>query len=221
MGVTKAQQGNHLVVQSYHDVLDIKEKTYSEAANKLVLYDLNFNYPDIKVDKIESNRIINDKKLYNIGLYESPGYLSISNLQGNLIAYLHNNILYNSSGDSIDFLSQYGGFYGVVCKSNSNDTYTLYYIQSKTEFNANSFHLQNFNQSGPPFYLKHDDSFFLVKAVYKNNVRIEKSKIPGIEFYGKSSLLQSNLTIFKSRLNQIKIQFVWNYNLYEINTDNN
>ena len=41
MGVTNAQQSNHLMVQSYHDVLDIKEKTYSEAAKKLVLYDLN------------------------------------------------------------------------------------------------------------------------------------------------------------------------------------
>ena len=52
-----AQQSNHLVVQAYDELLNTQFETYSQALRKTVYYDIDFNYPEIKINKVNSKRI--------------------------------------------------------------------------------------------------------------------------------------------------------------------
>ena len=58
LGITHAQQGNHLVVQGYMEHLDTRVEPYEEALKKTVYYDIDFNKPEIDINKIKSKGII-------------------------------------------------------------------------------------------------------------------------------------------------------------------
>ena len=224
LGISNAQQGNHLVVQGYNEHYDIKNETLTEAKEKKYFYDIDFNNPEIKINKILSNPV--KYKYYGTPPTAShwkisQGYLSISNIRGKLLAYVFNNILYNESGDSIDYLSQYGGKRGIASFVGSSDTFMLYYIQGKSVHNAQSFESQFFHSLNPPYSYYPNDSFFLIEVKYFGNKRISKKHINGFAHWGNITFLQSNVILFKSLLGESKLQFVWDDYLYNINLSKN
>ena len=216
--IVTAQQSNHWVVQGYEENINNIVESYSTAIKKTVFYDIDFNYSKLKINKINSNRISYNYFNGNAAFDKlSLGYQSISNTKGELVAYTFNNILYSPTGDSLDYISQYGGHHGIQCFKGNDDSFTLYFIESKKQYSANNFECQ-FSKSGPNNEtILDNDSFFLVESIYSNNKRISKHKIEGINLYGKITELSSNLTFFTDRFKEKKIQFVWNDFLYQIN----
>jgi hypothetical protein len=112
-GVANAQQSNHWVVQGYQEIVDTTIfGSNLDTLKKTNYFDIDLNSPEITVHKLKSNRI---KYNYfgtppNASYYTiSQGYQTISNIKGQLLAYIFNNVLYDNNGDSIDYLSQYGG----------------------------------------------------------------------------------------------------------------
>lgn len=226
-GITNAQQGNHLVVQGYMEHLDTRVEPYEEALKKTVYYDIDFNKPEIDINKIKSKRIIYTNKtdslnsIFNVmsGKF-SPGYTTISNYKGDLLAFTYNNILYNSSGDSIDYISQYCGRKGILPVVGLSDTFTIYYIGTSNEFNAITFEYQFYKKHvewNPPY---ENDSFFLFELNYIGNKRISKKRVKGFSQFGNPSLLQSNLIYICTPSKEKKIQFVWDSYLIDINISN-
>jgi hypothetical protein len=148
LGIAKAQQGNHLVVQGYEELYNTIIEPYSEAVKKTTYYDIDFNSPDITVNKINSNRItynLYDTTVPPLNVFQwklAQGYHTVSNGKGNLMAFVFNNVLYNKNGDSIDYLSQYGGRRGVASWVGASDTFTLYYIGTPSIHNASTFEKQ-------------------------------------------------------------------------------
>jgi gliding motility-associated-like protein len=222
-----AQQGNHLVVQGVNELLDVNVEPYSEAIKKTIFYDIDFNSPEIKVDRINSNRIsynLYDTSTPPLAVFEwklAQGYLSISNVRGELLAYIFNNILYNKSGDSIDYISQYGGKRGVATLVETSDTFTLYYIGTRNDCNATTFEKQLYPRMGQRFPPYFDDSFYLIEACYIGNAKLSQRIISKFSQYGNHTLLQSNLVLFQNQAKEKKLQFVWNQSLYEINISKN
>jgi hypothetical protein len=222
-----AQQGNHLVVQGVNELLDVNVEPYSEAIKKTIFYDIDFNSPEIKVDRINSNRIsynLYDTSKPPLAVFEwklAQGYLSISNVRGELLAYIFNNILYNKSGDSIDYISQYGGKRGVATLVETSDTFTLYYIGTRNDCNATTFEKQLYPRMGQRFPPYFDDSFYLIEACYIGNAKLSQRIISKFSQYGNHTLLQSNLVLFQNQAKEKKLQFVWNQSLYEINISKN
>jgi len=222
-GFSYAQQSNHWVVQGYEEIVDTSISWSNlDTLKKTNYFDIDLNSPEITVHKLKSNRI---KYNYygrppNASYYKiSQGYQTISNIKGQLLAYVFNNILYNNKGDSIDYLSQYGGKRGIASHIGISDTFTLYYIQSKTEYNATSFESQYFNtneQSQPPFKFD-NDSFYLMEVTYFQNKRIKKKRISEFAKRGNINLLQSSVVFFTNNLKEFKVQFVWDKFLYDVN----
>jgi len=218
-----AQQSNHWVVQGYEEIVDTSISWSNlDTLKKTNYYDIDLNSPEITVSKFKSNRI-----KYNY--YGTPpnasyckisqGYQTISNSKGELLAYVFNNILYNNKGDSIDYLSQYGGKRGIASHIGISDTFTLYYIQSKTEYNATSFESQYFNtneQNQHPFKFD-NDSFYLMEVTYFQKKRIKKKRISEFAKWGNINSLQSNVVFFTNNLKEFKVQFVWDKFLYDVN----
>ena len=222
-GIANAQQSNHWVVQGYQEIVDTSISWSNlDTLKKTNYYDIDLNSPEITVSKFKSNRI-----KYNY--YGTPpnasyckisqGYQTISNSKGELLAYVFNNILYNNKGDSIDYLSQYGGKRGIASHIGISDTFTLYYIQSKTEYNATSFESQYFNtneQNQHPFKFD-NDSFYLMEVTYFQKKRIKKKRISEFAKWGNINSLQSNVVFFTNNLKEFKVQFVWDKFLYDVN----
>ncbi len=217
LGISNAQQGNHLVVQGYNEILNVNVEPYSEAIKKTTFYDIDFNNPEISIKKIESPRIQYDYKRSAHFEKISPGYQSISNIHGDLMAYTFNNVLYDKNGDSIDYLSQYGGYNGIVCNVDNNDTFTLYYISSIIQYGAMNFEFQFLESKKKPFPPNPLDTFVLIEAKYFGNKKVQKKEIIGFNKFGRAGYLQSNLTIFKTFKGETKLQFVWDSYLYDIN----
>lgn len=224
LGVTKAQQGNHLVVQGYNEILDVNLEPYSKAVEKTTFFDIDFNSPEIDVKKIVSKR-----QKYPLNRIDymgdpefraSPGYLSISNSKGKLLSYIFDNVLYNNKGDSVDFIPQYGGYHGFGCDIRNSDTFTLYYISSKKNFNKRSFDEQFYNYYYTGKGQLPEDSIFIIEAKYFEDRILEKKRIKGFDIYGKIDNLQSNLALFKSNKNELKLQFVWDGILFDVNITN-
>ena len=222
-----AQQSNHWVVQGYMEIVDTSISWSNlDTLKKTNYFDIDLNSPEIKVNKLKSNRI---KFNYygtppNASYFKiSQGYQTISNIKGQLLAYVFNNILYNNKGDSIDYLSQYGGKRGIASFIGSSDTFTLYYIQSKTEHNATSFESQYFNTNEPnkPQYKFYNDSFFLMEVKYFQNMRVSKKRISEFAKWGDINLLQSNVLFFQDEFKEFRLQFVWDKFLYNVNVSRN
>jgi gliding motility-associated-like protein len=222
-----AQQGNHLVVQGYEEILNTNVEPYAEALKKTIYYDVDLNSPQIAVSQIKSKRIEynyyvspGQPKYYaSVNGTGSPGYQSISNGKGDLVAYAFNSILFNKNGDSIDYITQYGGYHGIACSIGNSDTFKLYYISSKTQYSANSFDKEMWYQPNRPPIT--NDSFYLIEATYYGDKKIKKLKILGFGQAGKAYLLESNITLFRTKSKDQKLQFVWDKHLYEINITNN
>ena len=225
-GVANAQQSNHWVVQGYQEVVDTTYQSKVDSLNNTNYFDIDLNSPEIAIHRIKSKRI-------NYNYYGTPptaswfkisqGYQTISNIKGQLLAYVFNNVLYNSKGDSMDYLSQYGAKRGIASHVSVSDTFTLFYIQSKTEYNATSFESQYYNTSEPrqPAYKFHNDSFFLMEIKYFHNRRVSKKRISEFAKWGNINLLESNVLFFTNQLKEIKVQFVWDKYLYDINVSEN
>ena len=221
-----AQQSNHWVVQGYMEIVDTSYLLKSDSQYYTNHFDIDLNSPEIAVRKLKSNRI-------NYNYYGTPpnaswhkisqGYQTVSNNKGKLLAYVFNNILYNSNSDSIDYLSQYGGKRGVASHIGASDTFTLYYIQSKTEYNATSFESQYFNTNEPnqPANKFHNDSFFLMEVKYFDNKRIAKNRISDFAKWGDINLLESNVVFFIDQTKEFRLQFVWDRYLYDVNLSKN
>lgn len=222
-GIANAQQSNHWVVQGYQEIVDTTIfGSNLDTLKKTNYFDIDLNSPEITVHKLKSNRI---KYNYfgtppNASYYTiSQGYQTISNIKGQLLAFVFNNILYNNKGDSIDYLSQYGGKRGIASHIGISDTFTLYYIQSKTEYNATSFESQYFNTNEPyqPPFKFDNDSFYLMEVTYFQKKRIKKKRISEFAMRGNINLLQSNVVFFTNNLKEFKVQFVWDKFLYDVN----
>jgi gliding motility-associated-like protein len=222
-----AQQSNHWVVQGYEEIIDTSLIFSNlDTLKKINYFDIDLNSPEIKVHKLSSNRI-----KYNY--YGTPptastvkisqGYQTISNSKGELLAYVFNNVLYNNKGDSIDYLTQYGCKRGVASQISIADTFTLYYIQSKTEYNATSFESQYYNTNDPwqPTYKFHNDSFFLMEVKYFDNKRIAKERIGDFAKWGDINMLESNVVFFIDQFKEFRVQFVWDKFLYDVNVSRN
>lgn len=217
-GVANAQQSNHWVVQGYVEYINPQ---FDTSLDFKTYYDVDLNSPKFKVSKIQSRRIFNDTNIHNPNSKMSPGYQTISNSKGILLGFTFNNILHDKNGDSIDYISQYGGNYGIVCLTGNTDTFILYYIQSKTEFNAYSFE-NRFNRNfGLPWEVYKPDSFFLMESKYAGSKRLSKKIINGFRQLGSPSSLQSNLSLFTDQKKEKRIQFVWNQNIYDVNISKN
>ena len=226
-GLVTAQQSNHWVVQGYNEIIDTSiNLSKFDTLKKTNYFDIDLNSTEISVHKLNSNRI--KYNYYGTPPYASydkisQGYQTISNNKGKLLAYVFNNVLYNYKGDSIDYLSQYGGKRGIASHIGISDTFTLYYIQSKTEYNATSFESQYFNtneQNQPPFKF-HNDSFFLIEVKYFQNNRISKKRISEFAKWGDINLLESNVIFFIDELKEFRLQFVWDKFLYNVNVSKN
>jgi gliding motility-associated-like protein len=226
-GVANAQQSNHWVVQGYQEIIDTSLIFSNlDTLKKINYFDIDLNSPEIKVHKLSSNRI-----KYNY--YGTPptastvkisqGYQTISNSKGHLLAYVFNNVLHNNKGDSIDYLTQYGCKRGVASQISISDTFTLYYIQSKTEYNATSFESQYYNTNEPwqPLYKFHNDSFFLMEVKYFDNKRIGKKRISDFAKWGDINMLESNVVFFIDQFKEFRVQFVWDKFLYDVNVSRN
>ena len=226
-GVANAQQSNHWVVQGHQEIIDTTiVGSNLDTLKKTNYFDIDLNSQDIKVNKIKSNRI-----KYNY--YGTPpnasyakmsqGYQTISNIKGQLLAYVFNNVLYDNNGDSIDYLSQYGGKRGIASNIGVSDTFTLYSIQSKTEYNATSFESQYYNTNEPhqPHYKFHNDSFFLIEARYFQNKRISKKRISEFAQWGDINSLESNVVFFIDQFKEFRLQFVWDKFLNDVNVSKN
>ncbi len=226
-GVANAQQSNHWVVQGYQEIIDTSLIFSNlDTLKKINYFDIDLNSPEIKVYKLSSNRI-----KYNY--YGTPptastvkisqGYQTISNSKGQLLAYVFNNVLHNNKGDSIDYLTQYGCKRGVASQISISDTFTLYYIQSKTEYNATSFESQYYNTNEPwqPTYKFHNDSFFLMEVKYFDNKRIGKKRISDFAKWGDINMLESNVVFFIDQFKEFRVQFVWDKFLYDVNVSRN
>jgi gliding motility-associated-like protein len=222
-----AQQSNHWVVQGYQEIIDTSLIFSNlDTLKKINYFDIDLNSPEIKVYKLSSNRI-----KYNY--YGTPptastvkisqGYQTISNSKGQLLAYVFNNVLHNNKGDSIDYLTQYGCKRGVASQISISDTFTLYYIQSKTEYNATSFESQYYNTNEPwqPTYKFHNDSFFLMEVKYFDNKRIGKKRISDFAKWGDINMLESNVVFFIDQFKEFRVQFVWDKFLYDVNVSRN
>jgi hypothetical protein len=226
-GSTKAQQSNHWVVQGYQEIVDTSNRGSNlDTLKKTNYFDIDLNSPEIKVQKLKSNRIKYNYygKPPNASPYKiSQGYQTVSNINGKLLAFVFNNVLYNSVGDSLDYLSQYGGKRGVASYIEASDTFTLFYIQSKTEHNANSFESQYFNADDPdnPYYKFYNDSFFFIEVKYFQNKRISKKRISDFAKWGDIRLLESNVVFFIDQFKELRVQFVWDKFLYDINVSKN
>lgn len=229
LGISNAQQGNHWVVQGYQEIVDTSLFLSNlDTLKNTVYYDIDLNSPEIAVSKLKSNRIkynyyATDPTPSSSFFKLSQGYQTISNCNGQLLAYVFNNVLYNNKGDSIDYLSQYGGKRGIASHITFSDTITLYYIQSKTSYNAKSFESQYFNTntSGQPIYKFHNDSFFLIEAKYFQNKRISKKRIKDFAKWGNINFLESNVVFFVNQFKECIVQFVWNKFFYNVNVTQN
>lgn len=213
-----AQQSNHWVVQGY---TEYRNPQFDTSVGFKTYYDVDLNSPKFKVSKIQSRRILNDTNIHNPQSKISPGYQTISNSKGSLLGFTFNNILHNKNGDSIDYISQYGGIYGIVCSTGNTDTFILYYIQSKTEFDAYSFENRFNRNHGLPFEVYKPDSFFLMESTYVGSTRLSKKIINGFKQFDSPSSLQSNLSLFTDQKKEKRIQFVWNQNIYDVNISKN
>ncbi len=222
-----AQQSNHLVVQAYYEQLNTQIETYSQAETKTIYYDIDFNYPDIKINKIKSKRIkyeIRDTSSPELIVFQgklSQGYHTVSNNKGELLAFVFNNILFNQNGDSLDYITQYGGKKGISSFIKSTDTFVLYYIGSKVEKNASSFEQELYSRLGQFNSPYSNDSFFLFEATYLGNKRLSKKRIKGFAKFGDPTLLQSNVVVFTSKNKETRLQFVWDKYLYDVNISKN
>ena len=222
-GYVTAQQSNHLVVQGFFEQFNIETIPFAEAIKKSVYYDIDFNSPQINVKEINSKKIWEIPKHRAFPMFHKlgQGYQTISNSNGELIAFIYCNTLFNKNGDSIDYIPQIGGKRGVASAIGKTDTITLYYIRPKTNFNGPSFE----NELMPPTGQMHspypDDTFYLVESKYFNNKAISSKRINGFIEFGNLSLLQSNVKIFISKSKEFKLQFVWDQLLFEINITNN
>lgn len=222
-----AQQSNHLVVQAYYEQLNTQIETYSQAEKKTIYYDIDFNYPEIKINKIKSKRIkyeIRDTSSPELIVFPgklSQGYHTVSNIKGELLAFVFNNILFNQNGDSLDYITQYGGKKGISSFVKSIDTFVLYYIGSKIEKNASSFEQDLYFRSGQFNSSYSNDSFFLFEATYLGNKRLSKKRINGFAKFGDPTLLQSNVVVFTSKNKETRLQFVWDKYLYDVNISKN
>ncbi|MCL9981270.1 MAG: gliding motility-associated C-terminal domain-containing protein [Bacteroidia bacterium] len=223
LGVTNAQQGNHLVVQGFDEQINNITVPFIEARNKTVYYDIDFNNYEIEINTIKCpsikyNYYGNPPTASRIKI--SSGYQSISNAKGELLGFVFNNILYSKNGDSIDYIPQYGGRRGVASYVGVSDTFTLYFIRGKKDYNATSFERQlykSINQPYPPYPV---DSFFLMESKYCGSKLISKNRIKGFKSLGKYTNLQSNVVFFNTKFNERKVQFVWDKFLYEVNISN-
>jgi gliding motility-associated-like protein len=214
-------------VQGYQEIVDTCISWSNlDTLKKTNYFDIDLNSPEIKVHKLSSNRIKYNyygtpptASIYKI----SQGYQTISNIKGQLLAYVFNNILYNNKGDSIDYLSQYGGKRGIASYIGISDTFTLYYIQSKTVYNATSFESQYFNTNelNKPIYKFQNDSFFLMEVKYFQNKRITKKRISDFSKWGDINLLESNVVFFIDQFKEFRVQFVWDRFLYDVNVSKN
>ncbi len=215
------------MVQGYQEIIDTSLIFSNlDTLKKINYFDIDLNSPEIKVYKLSSNRI-----KYNY--YGTPptastvkisqGYQTISNSKGQLLAYVFNNVLHNNKGDSIDYLTQYGCKRGVASQISISDTFTLYYIQSKTEYNATSFESQYYNTNEPwqPTYKFHNDSFFLMEVKYFDNKRIGKKRISDFAKWGDINMLESNVVFFIDQFKEFRVQFVWDKFLYDVNVSRN
>ena len=101
-----AQQSNHWVVQGY---TEYRNPQFDTSVGFKTYYDVDLNSPKFKVNKIQSRRIVNDTNIHEPFRKNSPGYQTISNSKGSLLGFTFNNILHDKNGDSIDYISQYGG----------------------------------------------------------------------------------------------------------------
>jgi gliding motility-associated-like protein len=226
-GVANAQQSNHWVVQGYQEIIDTSLIFSNlDTLKKTNYFDIDLNSPEIKVNKIKSNRIKYNyygtpPNASNVKI--SQGYQTISNSKGQLLAYVFNNVLHNNKGDSIDYLTQYGCKRGVASQISISDTFTLYYIQSKTEYNATSFESQYYNTNEPwqPTYKFHNDSFFLMEVKYFDNKRIGKKRISDFAKWGDINMLESNVVFFIDQFKEFRVQFVWDKFLYDVNVSRN
>lgn len=224
LGISNAQQGNHLVVQGYNELYNIQNELLTKAKEKIIYYDIDFNKPDISVDTIQSKKVsfsLNEKDFVVLTEKQAQGFQTISNSNGQLLAHVFNNVLYNNKGDSIDYLSQYGGKRGIASVIGVTDTFTLYYIGVKKNYNTTTFEEQFFLKSwneSPPF---DNDSFCVIEAKYFMGKRISKRSVTGFCKYGNPSLVQSNLIVIETNKKQIKLQFVWDRYLYELDITNN
>lgn len=214
-------------MQGYQEIIDTSLIFSNlDTLKKINYFDIDLNSPEIKVYKLSSNRI-----KYNY--YGTPptastvkisqGYQTISNSKGQLLAYVFNNVLHNNKGDSIDYLTQYGCKRGVASQISISDTFTLYYIQSKTEYNATSFESQYYNTNEPwqPTYKFHNDSFFLMEVKYFDNKRIGKKRISDFAKWGDINMLESNVVFFIDQFKEFRVQFVWDKFLYDVNVSRN
>ena len=224
LGISNAQQGNHLVVQGFDEQINNITLPFTEVRNKTVYYDICFNNPEIEITTINSSSI-----KYNY--YGNPptcsrvkissGYQSISNEKGELLGFIFNNILYAKNGDSIDYLTQYGGRRGIASNIGVSDTFVLYFIGGKKDYSAIDFERQLYESNKNPFPPYPKDSFFLIESKYHGNKLISKNRIKGFAGYGKYTSLQSNVVFFNTKSNKGKIQFVWDRYLYEVDISNN
>jgi PKD repeat protein len=220
-----AQQSNHWVVQGYQEIVDTSISWSNlDTLKKTDYFDIDLNSPEIQVHKLSSNRIKYNyygtpptASLYKI----SQGYHTVSNIKGKLLAYVFNNVLYNSEGDSLDYLCQYGGKRGVASYIGASDTFTLYYVQSKTVYNTTSFESQYFNANQTPMYKFHYDSFFLMEVKYFQNKRISKKRISDFAKWGDINVLESNVVFFIDQFKEFRVQFVWDKFLYDVNISKN
>jgi len=218
-----AQQSNHLVVQAYDELVNTQVETYSQALRKTVYYDIDFNYPEIKINNIKSKRTtyeIHDTVTPELNVFPgklSQGYHTVSNVKGELLAFVFNNILFNQNGDSLDYITQYGGKKGISSFVKNNDTFVLFYIGSKIEKNASSFEQELYFRTGQFNSPYSNDSFFLFEATYVGNKRVSKKRIKGFAKFGDPTLLQSNVVVFTRKNKETRLQFVWDKYLYDVN----
>lgn len=218
-----AQQSNHLVVQGFFEQFNIETKPLSVALNKSIYYDIDFNGPQISVKEINAKKIWDIPRHRGFPMFHKlgQGYQTISNSNGDLVAFIYCNTLFDKKGDSIDYIPQIGGKRGVASMIGKTDTMTLFFIRPKFNFYGSSFE----NELMPPAQQMHspypDDTFFIVEAKYFNNKLISSNRINGFLEFGNLSLLQSNLKIFNSKSKELKLQFVWDQQLFEINITKN
>jgi len=221
-GYIFAQQSNHLVVQGFIEQFNIDSTPLSESNKKTIYYDLDFNRPIIKVNEINSKKIWEIPRHWGFPIYHKlgQGYQTISNFKGDLIAFVYCNTLFDKNGDSIDYIPQFGGKRGTASAIGKTDTFLLYYIRTKTDYNGPSFEKEltpptdQFNKPYP------DDTFYLVEAKYFKNKLISTKRFSSFLEFGNLSQLQSNVKILITKSKEMKLQFVWNQYLYEINISN-